>query len=61
MARRNKATRVQRNAPAAGSGQTTRRSGPETPEDAAERKKFFLWTGIITAIVVLLIYFFLFA
>lgn len=60
MARRKKETRVQRNRPV-GSGAPGRRSGGESPEDAAERKKFFLWTGIITAIVVLMIYFFLFS
>lgn len=59
MARRKKETRVQRNRPA-GSGPVSR-NPRETAEDAAERKKFFLWTGIITAIVVLLIYFFLFS
>ena len=57
MARRNKVTRVQRRT----AGATNSNRNPrETAEDAEQRRKFFLWTGIITALVVLLIYFVLF-
>lgn len=58
MARRNKATRVQRNRPAGSSGAAG--NPRETAEDAAQRKSFFVWTAVITAVVVLLIYFLLF-
>ena len=62
MARRNKATRVQRNPTGAtGANPSRRRTKEEIAEDAAERKKFFVWTGIITAIVVLAIYYLLFS
>ena len=58
MARRNKATRVQRNRTAGTSGSAG--NPRETAEEAQQRKSFFIWTGVITAAVVLLIYFLLF-
>ncbi len=55
MARRNKATRV---TPARSSG--TRRSEPVTAEDLEQKRKFYIWTGVITILMMILIYFFLF-
>lgn len=54
MARRNKATRV--NTPRT----TTGRTEPITAEDLEQRKKFYLWTAIITVVLMALIYFALF-
>ncbi len=55
MARRNKDTRV---TPPRSS--TPRRSEPITAEDVEQKRKFYIWTAVVTVVMMALIYFFLF-
>lgn len=50
MARRNRKSRQQRSSAA-------NKNTKLTAEDAQQEKSFFLWTGVITAVIVALLYF----